>query len=92
MFALPPGDIVLQKQFLFSKKIIHPNTLKEPRLFLYSFSITVLHGCLNVHYRLSSDGDKCGQQTQTCTDRMHRVITKYTLCLWGQGISTCYDI
>lgn len=49
MFALPPGDVVLQQQFLFSRKIIHPNTLKEPRLFTYSFSITVLHRLLNVH-------------------------------------------
>lgn len=36
MFALPPWDIALQQLFLFSRKIIHPNTLKEQRLFIYA--------------------------------------------------------
>lgn len=36
MFALAPWDIALQQLFLFSRKIIYSNTVKEPRLFIYA--------------------------------------------------------
>lgn len=80
MLALLPCGTALQQLFLAAKIILH-NSANE-LMFIYAAFLWLY--CIALCL-LPANGDCCGQQTPKSADRMHHVIIKHILCLWGHG-------